>query len=151
MLAVLLIVAGVATAVFAHRASEHSAIGSAAQAARAAAQTRVPTVLSYDVNTIDTEFAKVTDNLTGKFRDDFAQLSSSVIIPAAHKDAIVTKATVAGSAVVTAARDRVTLLLFLNQETTSSHYQGPRLDGSRVRVTMAGSGDDWLISEITPV
>ncbi|MFI6365261.1 hypothetical protein ACIBG0_21190 [Nocardia sp. NPDC050630] len=136
---------------FGRSVSDHSATATAARAARDSAQSRIPTVLSYDFNTIDTEFPKVTDNLTGTFRDDFAKLSSSVIIPAAHRDSIITTAKVVESSVVTAAVDKVTMLVFLDQETTSSKYQGPRLDGSRIRVTMTPAGDRWLISDITPV
>lgn len=131
--------------------SDHSATVTAARAARDSAQSRIPTVLSYDFNTIDTEFPKVTDNLTGTFRDDFAKLSSSVITPAAHRDSIITTAKVVESSVVTAAVDKVTMLVFLDQETTSSKYQGPRLDGSRIRVTMTQADDRWLIADITPV
>lgn len=45
----------------------------------------------------------------------------------------------------------VTLLLFLNQNTTSTKYEGPRLDGSRIRVTMTKVDENWLISDLVPV
>ncbi|MGY4101943.1 hypothetical protein ACW2Q0_20690 [Nocardia sp. R16R-3T] len=131
--------------------SGHRAVTTAVREARDSAQSRVPKVLSYDFNTVDTEFPTATQNLTGKFHDDFGKLVTSVIIPAAHRDSIVTKATIVGAAVVSAGQDEVTLLLFLNQETTSTKYQGPRLDGSRVRVTMARDAGTWLVSDITPV
>ncbi|WP_433709325.1 hypothetical protein ACQP2U_22710 [Nocardia sp. CA-084685] len=148
----LLVGAGtVTTIVFARSAAEHGATVAATSAARESAQSRIPKVLSYDFNTIDTEFPAVAQNLTGKFRDDYAKLGTSVIIPAAHRDSIVTKATIVGASVVFADSDKVTLLLFLNQETTSTKYQGPRLDGSRIRVTMADAAGTWLISDMTPV
>lgn len=148
----LLVGAGTAaTAVFGRSAADHNAAVTATKAARDSAQSRVPKVLSYDFNTVDSEFPGATQNLTGAFRDDFAKLGTSVIIPAAHRDSIVTKATVVGTSVVSADRDKVVLLLFLNQSTTSTKYQGPRLDGSRVRVTMANAAGTWLISDITPV
>lgn len=140
-----------ATGLLGQNLSDHRAVAAAEREARDSAQTRVPKVLSYDFNTVDSEFPTATQNLTGKFRDDFGKLGTSVIIPAAHRDAIVTKATIVGTAVVSAGRDEVTLLLFLNQETTSTKYQGPRLDGSRVRVTMTRDSGTWLISDITPV
>ncbi|MBF6149553.1 hypothetical protein [Nocardia nova] len=140
-----------ATGLLGQNLSDHRAVAAAERQARDSAQTRVPKVLSYDFNTVDSEFPTATQNLTGKFRDDFGKLGTSVIIPAAHRDAIVTKATIVGTAVVSASRDEVTLLLFLNQETTSTKYQGPRLDGSRVRVTMTRDSGTWLISDITPV
>ncbi|WP_327097653.1 hypothetical protein OIE68_01880 [Nocardia vinacea] len=151
VLALMLCAATTTTVLFGHSTSQHSAAEAAARAARDSAQSRIPTVLSYDFNTIDTEFPKVTDNLTGTFRDDFSKLSSTVIIPAAHRDSIVTTAKVVETSVVTATVDKVAVLLFLDQETTSSKYQGPRLDGSRIRVTMTHADDRWLISDITPV
>jgi Mce-associated membrane protein len=151
VLGLLLSAATATTIVFALSAADHNATAAATRAACDSAQSRVPKVLSYDFNTIDKDFPAAAGNLTGKFRDDFGQLGSSVIIPAAHRDSIITKATVVGSSVVTADAGKVTLLLFVNQETTSSKYQGPRLDGSRVRVTMTDSAGTWLISDITPV
>ncbi|MGW5113150.1 hypothetical protein [Nocardia sp. NPDC004123] len=141
----------VTTVLLERSVSDHRAFATAVREARDSAQSRVPKVLSYDFNTVDSEFSTTTQNLTGKFRDDFGKLGASVIIPAAHRDSIVTKATIVGTAVVAAGRDEVTLLLFLNQETTSTKYQGPRLDGSRARVTMARDAGTWLISDITPV
>ncbi|WP_433567258.1 hypothetical protein ACQP1O_19930 [Nocardia sp. CA-151230] len=140
-----------ATGLLEQHVADHRATATAAREARDSAQSRVPKVLSYDFNTVDNEFNGATQNLTGKFRDDFTKLGATVIIPAAHRDSIVTKATIVGTAMVSADRDNVVLLLFLNQETTSTKYQGRRLDGSRVRVTMAKAAGTWLISDITPV
>ncbi|WP_156094720.1 hypothetical protein [Nocardia lijiangensis] len=142
---------GTATILLERSAADHRATAEAEQAAKDSAESRIPRVLSYDFNTMDTEFASATDNLTGTFRTDFDRLSSSVIVPAAHRDSIITRAKVVGTSVVTADPGEVTLLLFLNQETTSTKYQGPRLDGSRVRVVMTKVADEWLISDITPV
>ncbi|MFE6926042.1 hypothetical protein ACFVAV_33865 [Nocardia sp. NPDC057663] len=151
VLALLLCVVTATTVVFARSTADHQATAEAVRGARAAAESTVPKVLSYDHATIDREFPAVSESLTGKFRDDFGKLGSSVIIPAAHRDSIVTTATIVGTAVVSATSEKVTLLLFLNQETTSTKYQGPRLDGSRVRVTMDDAAGSWLISDITPV
>ncbi|WP_431950381.1 hypothetical protein [Nocardia lijiangensis] len=142
---------GTATILLERSAADHRATAAAEQAAKNSAESRIPRVLSYDFNTMDREFASATDNLTGTFRADFDRLSSSVIVPAAHRDSIITRAKVVGTSVVTADPGKVTLLLFLDQETTSTKYQGPRLDGSRVRVVMTKVADQWLISDITPV
>lgn len=151
VLGILLGALATATMLLEHSVADHRATVDAGQAAKDSAESRIPRVLSYDFNTMDSEFDSATDNLTGTFRADFAQLSSKVIVPAAHRDSIVTHAKVVGTSVVTADPDKVTLLLFLDQETTSTKYQGPRLDGSRVRVIMTKVADQWLISDITPV
>ncbi|MFE7722668.1 hypothetical protein ACFU44_26920 [Nocardia rhizosphaerihabitans] len=151
VLGLLLGAATTTTVVFGRSVSQHDAKTAAAQSAQEAARSSIPTVLSYNFNTIDTEFPRVTDNLIGKFRIDFAELSSKVIIPIAHRDSIITTAKVVESSIVTADVDKVTVLLFLNQETSSAKYQGPRLDGSRIRVGMTNVDGRWLISDITPV
>ncbi|MEV4241462.1 MULTISPECIES: hypothetical protein [unclassified Nocardia] len=151
VLVLLLGAATTTTVVFGRSVSQHKATTAAAQSAQESARSKISTVLSYNFNTIDTEFPRGTDNLTGKFRSDFAELSSKVIIPIAHRDSIITTAKVVESSIVTAAADKVTVLLFLNQETSSTKYQGPRLDGSRIRVGMTKVDGQWLISDITPV
>ncbi|ABG94550.1 conserved hypothetical protein [Rhodococcus jostii RHA1] len=119
--------------------------------ATAAAREKIPAVLSYEFGSLDDEFSSATTNLTGPFRDDFAELARTVIVPAARADSIVTKAEVVESSVVDATSDKVTVLMFLNQNTTSTKLQAPRLDGSRVTVEMTPIAGDWLISGITPV
>ncbi|WP_341268307.1 MULTISPECIES: hypothetical protein [Gordonia] len=124
----------------------------AGQSAVEAARRDVPELLSYDYRNIDEAFpASAKKLLTGKFLDEYTQLGASVIQPAAKRDAIVTKADVVEASVVTAQKDDVVVLLFVNQTTTSKELEGPRLDGSRVRVHMVGDGDSWKISEFTPV
>ncbi|HEU4947065.1 MAG TPA: hypothetical protein VFT31_07930 [Kribbella sp.] len=45
--------------------------------------------------------------------------------------------------------DRVTVLVFVNQTTTSTITQGkPRVDLNRARFTMVRIGDRWLVQEI---
>ncbi|WP_051174931.1 hypothetical protein [Nocardia exalbida] len=151
VLALLLGAVTTTTVVLGRSVTQHNATTAAAQSAQEAARSRISTVLSYNFNTIDTELPRVTDDLTGKFRSDFAEISSKVIIPIAHRDSIITTAKVVESSIVTADVDKVTVLLFLNQETSSAKYQGPRLDGSRIRVEMTKVDGQWLISDITPV
>lgn len=127
------------------------AVSTARQEATDAARTSVPAMLSYDFSTIDSTFPSVADSLAGEFRDEFTELGSTVIIPAAHKDSIITSAQVVETSVVSSSEDEVALLLFLNQNTTSASQEAPRLDGSRVRVTMSDVDGQWLISDLKPV
>lgn len=55
------------------------------------------------------------------------------------------------AALVASDADHATVLLFVNQTTSKKDAEGPRLDGSRIRVQMAKDGDRWKISEFTPV
>lgn len=127
------------------------AVATAAREAQDAARDAVPAMLSYDYESIDSTFPAAAQSLTGAFRDEFTSLGTTVIIPAAQKDSIVTSAQVVESSVVTADTDSVTLLMFLNQNTTSATQNAPRLDGSRVRVTLSDVDGRWLVSDLKPV
>lgn len=148
----ILAVAAVATgAVLVVQVHNQDRARTAAAEAATAAREKIPAVLSYEFGSLDDGFSSATTNLTGPFRDDFAELARTVIVPAARADSIVTKAEVVESSVVDANSDKVTVLMFLNQNTTSTKLQAPRLDGSRVTVEMTPIAGDWLISGITPV
>lgn len=112
----------------------------------------VPKLLSYNGNTdLNQEFTAKYDLLTGKFRDDFTSLTKSSIIPAAAEHRIVTNAKVAESGVISSTDDSVSVLMFINQTTTSSEDPAPQLDGSRVKITAVRSGDQWKIGGLQPV
>ena len=111
----LTVTAAVSVAVLAVRMNNVHSVEISSLAAMNSAKNRIPLVLSYDFNTIDTEFRKRADNLTGTFKSDFAELGTAVIIPAAHKDSITTEAAVAEAAVVKADENEVIVLMFLNQ------------------------------------
>lgn len=118
--------------------------GEAAAAGRKAAET----ALSYDYRTLDKSFeaarATMTPEFAAKF-DDTAKVAGEL----AGK----TKATVRAEVREVGVRDgdanRVTLVIFVNQTTTSTITQGkPRVDLNRTRFTMVRNGDQWLVQEI---
>ncbi len=57
-------------------------------------------------------------------------------------------AEVAASSVVRAAENQVVVLLFVDQTTTSTRLEGPKVDLNRVRLTMTRVDGDWLVSEV---
>lgn len=138
----------ISLALIVHR---QNAVDQASQEALSTAQRLIPLVLGYDYKTIDDNFSSATTNLTGEFQDEFAALARKVIVPAARAESILTSADVVESAVIESASDEVTILMFLNQNTTSTKLSAPRVDGSRVRVELTKRDQVWLISGITPV
>jgi Mce-associated membrane protein len=108
-------------------------------------------VLSYDFNTIDTHFQDVLPSLGGDLRGQFDSVGKEVIIPSAKQRQVVTTADVVESSIVSGSRDAVTLLMFVNQSTTSTDSTVPKLDGSRVRVAMTERDGNWVMTEMTPV
>jgi Mce-associated membrane protein len=55
---------------------------------------------------------------------------------------------VASSSGVRAEENRVVVLLFVDQTTTSTRLDGPKVDLNRVRLTMTRTGGEWLVSEV---
>lgn len=118
--------------------------GDAAAAGRKAAET----ALSYDHRSLDKSFAAARATMTPDFAtkfDDTAKVAGEL--------ATKTKATVRAEVREVGVRDgdanRVTLVIFVNQTTTSTITQGkPRVDLNRTRFTMVRNGDQWLVQEI---
>jgi Mce-associated membrane protein len=79
---------------------------------------------------------------------DFDQ-TTKVVAEQAKKTKATVKAEVREVGVRDGDADRVTLLVFVNQTTTSTITQGkPRIDLNRARFTMVRNGDQWLVQEI---
>ena len=110
-----------------------------------AARKAAPVVLSYDYRHLDRDFTRARERLTGHFRDEYGKTTASVVGPTAKKYHGVVKASVTAASVVSAAPDRVTVLLFVNQVTQSTQVSGSRLDLNRVRMTMSRTSDGWKV------
>jgi Mce-associated membrane protein len=66
---------------------------------------------------------------------------------AKEKKAVV-KAEVVTAGVVTATPGKVVTIVYVNQVTTSSLAAAPKVDLSRVRMTMAKVGGHWLVAKV---
>jgi Mce-associated membrane protein len=117
--------------------------------ALAAAQDNAVTILSYDYRHLDADFAAARKTLTGQFATDYASTTRSVVRPGAEQYHAVVKAEVAAGSVVSATADKVVVLLFVNQTTTSTRLDGPRVDLNRVQLTMVPVDGRWLVSKVT--
>jgi Mce-associated membrane protein len=127
-----------------HGKQAEDARNQAAAAGRKAAET----ALSYDYRDLDKSFAAARATMTPEFAakfDDTAKVAGQL--------ATKTKATVKADVREVGVRDgdanRVTLIIFVNQTTTSTITKGsPRVDLNRTRFTMVRNGDRWLVQEI---
>jgi len=116
--------------------------------ASATARTAAELVLSYDYRQLDKSFAAARATLSPDFADDFDQ-TAKVVGEQATKTKATVRADVREVAVRDGDADRVTLLVFVNQTTTSTITQGkPRIDLNRARFTMVRSGDTWQVQQI---
>jgi len=129
----------------------HNQAEEARQQATEAATAAVPDVLSYNYRTIDDDLARAKTHLTGDFARQFGQLTSQIVAPQAVQGQITTRAEIAATSVVEADRNRVVELLFVNQTTQGLNLPQPRVDGSRLVLTMEKVNNQWLIQNLEPI
>ncbi|QNE19041.1 hypothetical protein F1D05_15350 [Kribbella qitaiheensis] len=117
----------------------------AATAGRKAAEV----ALSYDYRSLDKSFAAARATMTPDFATKF-DATAKVAGELATKTKATVKADVREVGVRDGDANRVTLVIFVNQTTTSTITQGkPRVDLNRTRFTMVRNGDQWLVQEIS--
>lgn len=160
-LAVLAVVAVVAVALAAgplipgvgiqaiQQASEHDAVGSASRTAPAAAERAAAAILAYDYKTLEADRDNAARFMTPSYRKEYLQ-TFGLVLDNAPKVKAVVKADVRASGVAHADPDRVNVLLFVNQTTTSTANDQPQTALNRVMMTMQRTDDGgWLVDDIT--
>jgi Mce-associated membrane protein len=150
LLASALICAAVLTAAAAKLSGRHGDTSGGSDAL-AAATSGVATVLSYNYAHLDADFARAESLLTPKFRKNYDNTTAKGVKPLAAQYKAVSTAAVTSAGLVQAGADKVVLLVFVDQTVTNSQVAAPRLDRSRIRVTMVKRGDRWLIDGLQPV
>jgi Mce-associated membrane protein len=107
-------------------------------------------ILSYNPDTVDRDLDAAQDRLTGSFRDSYAALIHSVVIPGAKQKKISAVATVPAVASISASPNRAVVMVFVNQTMVVGN-DAPSSTASTVRVTMERHDNRWLISDFTPI
>lgn len=120
-------------------------------AAKAAAATSVPALLSYRPSTVESELVRERKLVGQPFAGEFEKLVQDVIAPKAKQRGITTRATVVSNGVSLVDGRTVTLLLFVNVATTERASKEPVITGSRLKVTLREDGRRWLIVGLDPV
>jgi Mce-associated membrane protein len=131
--------------------ARHSAAEAARDQAQAAAKDAVVALLSYNFTTIDHQVADTDHLLTGKFKNDYAQLVKTTIGPGAKERQLAIQTAVVSDSVVSADPGKVVLLMFINQQSVSSASPTPSATGARIRITLQHEQGKWLISDLGPV
>jgi len=117
----------------------------------AAARAGAEAVLTYSPDSVDKNLAEAKSHLTGAFLEKYTDFADKVVRPAATERGVKTEANVARAAVSSMHPDTAQVLLFVNQVTTSKERPTPALATSSVMMTLQRSGDQWLISDLTPI
>jgi Mce-associated membrane protein len=111
----------------------------------AAAASAAQAIFSYDYRSFDTSVANARAFVTGQFAQEYAQTTTALKPNAVAEQAIV-RAAVSASGVVSAAPQRVELLLYLNQYRRNTNITGEKVDQNRVVLTMVPVKGTWMVS-----
>jgi Mce-associated membrane protein len=125
-----------------HSADQHdAAVRHALSASTAAAQA----IFSYDYRSFDTSVANGQSFVTGPFATEYGQTTSALKSNAISEKAVV-RASVSSTGVVSARKNRVELLLFLNQYRRNANIDGEKVDQNRVVLTMVPVRGEWKVA-----
>lgn len=148
----LLISGGVATWLYfkQYRPDQQTDAGVARSVVNAASD-GTTAVLSYSADSLDQDFATARSHLAGDFLSYFDQFSQQTVAPMAKQKSMKTKAKVSGAAVSELHPNSATVLVFVDQVTTTKDSPQPSVAVSSVLVRMSRVGGNWLITKFTPV
>ncbi|MCC3330694.1 hypothetical protein [Nocardia abscessus] len=137
----------VAAAVLGWQLKKERDVDAAAEAGLAAARSYAVTLTSVDSGTLDRDFAAVLDGSTGEFHDMYTR-SSGQLRQLLLDNKATGKGTVLDAAVKSATETKVEVLLFIDQTVTNTASADPRVDRSRVLMTMELVDGRWLASRV---
>ena len=138
----------VLTAFLAWQLVQDSRTDTARDEALAASRDAARLLFSYDHEQLDDDFEAGLAVTTGQFREQYERTTREVVKPVAEQYDTVVEAEVVEAAVVQAEPDRVVTVVFLNQTTTSTAVEGPRVDQSRVRMGLRKVDGEWRVHRV---
>lgn len=137
----------VLAATFGWKLHQRNEIESASRDALDTARSYAVTLTSIDTAALDQNFAAVLDGATGEFKDMYSQ-SSTELRQLLLDNKAAGHGTVVDAAVKSATKDRVEVLLFVDQSVTNTANPDPRIDRSRVTMTMEYVDGRWLAGKV---
>ncbi|WP_082958092.1 hypothetical protein [Mycobacterium alsense] len=123
------------------------AVADAGQQALVAAQQYAVALTSVDSNKLDENFAAVLNGATGEFKDMYSQ-SSAQLKQLLLDNKANSHGTVVAAGIKSATKDKVEVMLFVDQSVTNTLNPQPRMDRSRIIVTMERVNGRWLASKV---
>lgn len=153
VLAVLLVAAAGLTAwlYFAQYRPDQQTSPAVAQTVLDTAKQGTVATLSYSPEHLDKDLDTAKSYLTGDFLKYYSQFTDDVVRPAVKTKQVSTTANVVRAAVSDLAPDKATVLVFVNQTTTSADRAEPAMTASSVKVTLDRVDGKWLIAAFDPV
>ena len=125
-------------------------VDDASRSAPAAAERASAAILSYDYKTLDADEKAAERYMTPAYAKKYADTYTRLVKPNAAKLHAKVEADVKGSGVMQADGHRATVLLFVDQTTTSTANDGqPQLALNRVKMSMVKENGTWLVDSIS--
>ena len=146
IVAVYLVVFGVAGGLGWQLWQQHR-VAAAAAAGHRAAVDYAQVLTSIDSAKVDDDFAAVLNGATGDFKDTYTKASIELRQLLIDNKASA-QGTVVDSAVQSESTDKVVVLVMVNQTITNSTRPDPRVDRSRMKMTMQKVDGRWLASKV---
>lgn len=129
---------------------QQDAVAEATRSAPAAAERASAAILSYGYESLDADEKSAERYLTQAYKQRYADTFDRLVRPNAAKVRAKVEAEVKASGVAHADADRVDVLLYVNQTTTSTANGGePQVALNRVQLSMVKVGSTWLVDDIT--
>ena len=122
-----------------------------AQSVVNAARDGTVALLSYKPDTLDQDFAAARSHLSGDFLNYYNDFTKQVVTPAAKSKGVTTTAQVVGAAPSELQPNSATVLVFVNQVTTSRERPDPAAAASAVKVSLTKVNGQWLINKFDPL
>jgi Mce-associated membrane protein len=119
----------------------------AGEQAQQAAVTYAQILTSIDSSKVDENFNQVLDGATGEFKDMYSQ-SSVQLRQLLIDNKAAAHGVVVESAIQSASKDKVVVLLFVDQSVSNTNVPDPRIDRSRIKMTMEFVDGRWRASQV---
>ena len=117
----------------------------------ALAKDGIPKILGYDFQSIERTSTEALKLMTPAFRKRYEQKTTeNHIFDNARQRQVISQVNIVGVGMLSSQRDSGSVLAFVNRIVTDKSKQ-PQYEGSRLKVEYQKIGDQWLISEMTPI
>lgn len=132
--------------------SEQDDVDSARRTAPAVAERAAAAILAYDYKSLESDRNAAAQFMTPEYRKQYTDTFDALVLEQAPKQKAHVEASVRASGVTAAGTERVEVLLFVNQTTTSTANSGePQTALNRVVFSMVRQGDTWRVDDISPL
>ncbi|NGX06631.1 DUF3329 domain-containing protein [Mycobacteroides franklinii] len=146
-IAAVLVGALVFSGIFGWKVWQQHQIDAAGEQALSVAIPYTETLTSIDSNDIDESFRKILNGATGDLKKDFTPASVQLRQLLLDNKAS-SHGKVVNSAIQFKSTDKVVLLMMVDQSITNTQRPDPRVDKSRMKITMEKIDGRWLASKL---